>query len=139
MLKIVSTVIRNLITLWEGVDSRIRQNMRFKSQDKLSTTTNESYSSDSGFADDEALYYISSDNMQYSSTQTRYRDSEPHSEDCELNDNDFVLDSDLKNQQRITLMSLLYSRALERRLHGDRAARKPSYSINKKDHVRKKK
>ena len=56
--------------------------------------------------------------------------------DSEANDNDFVLDSDIKNQQRITLMSLLYSRALERKLNAIRA-RKPSYSLNKKEHVRK--
>ncbi len=54
----------------------------------------------------------------------------------EANDNDFVLDSDIKNQQRITLMSLLYSRALERKLNAIRA-RKPSYSLNKKEYVRK--
>lgn len=129
MWRVLDSVLRKLNTFWNEVEG-FRQNKRgliserLRGQDKLQTTTDESYDSceDSGFADDEGLQCTSSDNV--SSAQTRHRDSE--SDDCELNDNDFVLDCDLKNQQRITLMSLLYSRALERKLNGFRA-RKPSF------------
>ena len=136
MWRALESVMRKLNTLWYEVEG-FKQNMkgllleRLRGQDKSQTaTTDESYedSEDSGFADDEAIY---STNFDYIS---KHKDSE--SDNCDLNDNDFVLDSDIKNQQRITLMSLLYSRALERKLNAVRA-RKPSYTLNNKDHVRK--
>ena len=136
MWRALDSVMRKLNTLWYEVEG-FKQNMkgllleRLRGQDKSqTTTTDESYedSEDSGFADDEGIY---STNFDYISKQ---KDSE--SDDCDVNDNDFVLDSDIKNQQRITLMSLLYSRALDRKLNAVRA-RKPSYTLNKKEHVRK--
>lgn len=140
MWQVLESLVRKLNTIWDGVE-RFRQNMsglsaeRLRGQSKLQTTTDESYDSseDSGFADDEGLCYACSD-MYYSSTQARHKDSQ--SEVCELNDNDFVLDSDLKNQQRITLMSLLYSRALEKKLNQSRL-RKPSYSLRDRERARK--
>ena len=142
MWQVLESLVRKLNTIWDGVE-RLRQNMsgllaeRVRGQSKLHTTTDESYScnssDDSGFADDEGLCYVCSD-THCSSTQTRHKDSQ--SEHCEVNDNDFVLDSDLKNQQRITLMSLLYSRALEKKLNRSRL-RKPSYSLRDKERARK--
>lgn len=141
MWQVLESLVRKLNTIWDGVE-RLRQNMsglqaeRLRGQSKV-PTTDESYShdssDDSGFADDEGLCYVCSD-THCSSTQTRHKDSQ--SEHCEVNDNDFVLDSDLKNQQRITLMSLLYSRALEKKLNRSRL-RKPSYSLRDKERARK--
>ena len=136
MLRALQSVMRKLNTLWYEVEG-FKQNMkgllleRLRGQDKSQiTTTDESYedSEDSGFADDEGIY---STNFDYIS---KHKDSE--SDEDDVNDNNFVLDSDIKNQQRITLMSLLYSRALDRKLNAVRA-RKPSYSLNTKEHVRK--
>ena len=141
MWQALNTVTRKLTMFWNEVEE-FTQNMRgllsdrLRGQDKAHTTTDESYvsSDDSGFADDELLPCNCSDAQQYSSTQ--YKDSEIHSDDCELDDNDFVMDSDLKNKQRITLMSLLYSRALDRKLNEIRA-KKSSYSLREKEHSRK--
>lgn len=85
------------------------------------TTADESYESneDSGFADDEAL-----DGQNMDSTLECSDANSNSSED----DNDFVLDLDVKNQQRMTLTSLLYSRALERKLK-PLQKRKPSYML----------
>ena len=139
MWRALDSVMRKLNTFWNEVEE-FGQTMRgvlfdrLRRQDKLQTTTDESCerSEDSGFADDEGLHCLSSDYI----PNSRPTESDVQSGDSEANDNDFVLDSDIKNQQRITLMSLLYSRALERKLNAIRA-RKPSYSLNKKEHVRK--
>jgi hypothetical protein len=144
MWKAWDTVMRKLNTFWYEVEG-FKQNMkgllleRLRGQDKFqTTTTDESYESseeDSGFADDEGIYSTSYDYI----FNSKHKDSESLGEsddDCDVNDNDFVLDSDIKNQQRITLMSLLYSRALDRKLNAVRS-RKSSYTLNKKEHARK--
>ena len=137
MWRVFEGLMRKLNTIWNGVEE-LKQNMsgllaeRLRGQPKLQTTTDESYDSseDSGFADDEGLCGVCC----ACSDMCEAKDSQ--SEACDQNDNDSVLDSDLKNQQRITLMSLLYSRALERKLNQLRI-RKPSYSLREKERARK--
>lgn len=132
MWQVLESIARKFSMFW---DERPSQNTTLSDrsvfQEKTQTNINESYESgeDSGFADDEELYCSNSD-VNDTTSQTR------HSESVEENDNDLVLDSDLKNQQRISLMSLLHSRALERKLNKLRAKRQ-LYSRREKEHVSK--
>lgn len=79
--------------------------------------TDESYSSeeDSGFADDERLTCINTSTV--SSKQTTNIETD---EDSSENENDLVLDADIKRQQRMSLLSLLYSRALDKKIMNTR-------------------
>lgn len=142
MWRVLDNLIRKLNAFWcEGTGRNMTgSNTGLTIQEKVQTTaTDESYVSDedSGFADDEGLYYPSSDTIHHStSTKATHKHSDVHSGDSSEDENDFVMDSDLKNQQRVSLMSLLYSRALERKLNAARP-RKPSYALREREHLRK--
>lgn len=100
-----------------------------KSQSSIEESTDKSYTSedDSGFADDEGLRRPCHCNTSESGRQIFYY-SESEEESSE-NENNFVLDEDVKHQQKMTLMSLLYSRALDRKINLSRR-KKPSYATD---------
>ena len=87
----------------------------------------ESSEEDSGFADDESLPMLHSGG-----------DFDKQDVDSLQDENESVLDADVKRQQRITLMSLLYSRMLEKKIN-EMKRMKASYQLTNEDHYRSKK
>ena len=130
MWAVLDSLLRTFNVFWRDRGNMSALTEKFHEQSQ-STTDESIYESDedSGFADDEGLWYTSNESCKEMNSQRNHSAAESESED----DNDFVLDSDVKNQQKITLLSLLYSRALERKLSGG-TLRKPL-----REHVKRRK
>lgn len=128
MWQVVDTVVRKIgWFILDGLRSNIEKlNMReTKHQSVMKSDDSDSNEDDSGFADDERLPSVDDDLTRYSNQPLYCVQSD---EDSSENENDFVLDADVKRQQRMTLLSLLYSRALEKRINRTKRM-KGSYSI----------
>lgn len=130
---VINTVLRKLNSfVFERSTSKAETPTMRVTGHRLSSneeSTDKSYPSedDSGFADDEGLRRPCRCTSSLSGRQIlNYSESE---EECSENENDFVLDADVKRRQKMTLMSLLYSRALDKKISQSRR-KKPSYATD---------